>query len=70
MKILENILKEAFQLCPTTDIPPIQGALSLTQVGCPQSTGSQLESKSHNIEDTTGSIQVQSPFRSTVYPQL
>ena len=47
-----------------------RGTILLTQVGCPQSTGGQQDSKSNNLEEPPGVSQVHIPVRSQMDCQL
>ena len=57
-------------MCIMREIPIIQGAFSFTQLVFPQSTGVQHETKSHNLAESPGTSQVQSPVKSQLSSQL
>ena len=60
---LKKILMKELQVCPKRDIPPSQGILPLNPVACLLKNLYQQVSKSQNLADLPGSIQVQSPNR-------
>ena len=69
-KKLNKILKGTQKVCLERQIPPSQGILLLTQVGCPRSTVGQQEFKYHNLTEHPGAGQVHSPIISQLTHQL
>ena len=69
-KTLNKILKGTQKVCLEREIPPSQGILLLTQVGCPISIGGQQEAKYHNLAEHPGAGQVHSPVISQLTHQL
>ena len=67
VETLDNILKEATQVCLAREIPTRQDTIHLNQVVYLQSTLCQQDSKSHNLEHPTGEIHFQIPVRSQLY---